>query len=108
MSDFNTYIQKIDKLFQSKIATEHSYRAPFQNYLEALMPDVLVMNEAAQSKIGAPDFILLDRKNIPFAAIETKDVDKSLDSKEYKEQFNRYKKHHDLLKGSFNLNVMFK
>ena len=40
MSDFNTYIQKIDKLFQSKIATEHSYRAPFQNYLEALMPDV--------------------------------------------------------------------
>jgi predicted helicase len=97
MSNFNTYIEKIDKQFHSGIATEHSYRSPFQNYLESLLPDVLVTNEAKRSKVGAPDFIITDKKNIPFAYIETKDIGKSLDSREYKEQFDRYKAGLDLL-----------
>ncbi len=65
--DFNTYIDKINRQFQSGIAREHSYRAPFQNYLEALLPDVLVTNEPARSKVGAPDFILMNKKGIPIA-----------------------------------------
>jgi predicted helicase len=97
MSSFNTYLEKIDRQFQSGIATEHSYRAPFQNYLESLLPDVLVTNEAKRSRVGAPDFILMDKKNIPFAYIETKDIGKSLNSKEYKEQFDRYKSGLDVL-----------
>jgi hypothetical protein len=75
MSNFNTYLEKIDKQFHSGLATEHSYRLPFQNYLESLLPDVLVTNEAKRSKVGAPDFIITDKKNIPFAYIETKGRD---------------------------------
>jgi predicted helicase len=95
--NFNTYIDKINRQFQSGIAREHSYRAPFQNYLEALLPDVLVTNEPARSKVGAPDFILMDKKGIPIAYIETKDIGKSLTDKSYKEQFDRYKSGLDIL-----------
>ena len=97
MSHFNEYLHKINKQFQSGLATEHSYRAPFQNYLDALLPEALITNEAKRTKVGAPDFILMDKKNIPFAYIETKDIGKSLDSKEYKEQFDRYKSGLDVL-----------
>ena len=97
MSGFNTYIEKLNNQFLSGLAREHSYRPAFQNYLETLLPDACVTNEPKRTKVGAPDFIITDKKNIPFAYIETKDIGKNLDSKEYKEQFDRYKASLDIL-----------
>lgn len=91
------YIEKINRQYQTGRATEHSYRSPFQNYIEALLPNTFVTNEPSRSKVGAPDFIITDEKNIPFAYIETKDIGKNLDSKDYKEQFERYKSGLDIL-----------
>ena len=41
MSNFDKYLLKINQQFQTGLAREHSYRAPFQNYLDALLPDSL-------------------------------------------------------------------
>ena len=51
----------------------------------------MVTNEPARIACGAPDYIITKRK-IPIGYIEAKDIGKPLDSKEFKEQFDRYKK----------------
>jgi predicted helicase len=86
------YIEKISQLYKSGIATEHSYRRDLQNLLESLLPDIVVTNEPRRKKCGAPDLILT-RKNNSFDIgwIEAKDIGKNIDSKEYQEQFDRYK-----------------
>lgn len=55
------------------------------------MPEILVTNEPAHIACGAPDYILT-RKNIPVGYIEAKYIGKALNSKDYKERFDRYKK----------------
>jgi len=86
----NNYIHNIDKRFQSGITTEHSFRGDLQTLIESLIPGILATNEPKRVKCGAPDYILT-RKNIPIGYIEAKDLGSNLDSKEYKEQFDRYK-----------------
>jgi len=90
------YIQRLNKRYKSGISREHSYRGDLQNLIETISPDVLVTNEPAHIACGAPDYIIT-KKNIPIGYIEAKDIGKPLDSKEYKEQFDRYKKSLDNL-----------
>src|SRR4030043_2437601 len=85
------YIESINKRFKTGISTEHTYRGDLQNLLENLVPDVLITNEPTRVACGAPDYIIT-RKNIPIGYIEAKDIGKPLDSPDYKEQFDRYKK----------------
>ena len=85
------YIGNISKRYKTGISTEHSYRSDLQNLLESIVSGVLVTNEPAHIACGAPDYIITKR-NIPIGYIEAKDIGKPLDSKEYKEQFDRYKK----------------
>lgn len=86
------YIEKISQRYKSGIATEHTYRGDLQNLLESLLPDIAITNEPRRIKCGAPDLILT-RKNNSFDIgwIEAKNIGKNLDSKEYQEQFDRYK-----------------
>ncbi|CAM1365051.1 DNA methyltransferase [Tenacibaculum soleae] len=84
------YITKINTLFITGNAREHSYRGDLQNLIMAILPDVLVTNEPARVACGAPDYVLT-RKNIPIGYIEAKDIGVDLNSKTLKEQFNRYK-----------------
>ena len=84
------YITKINILFQTGNAREHSYRGDLQNLLMAILPDVLVTNEPARVACGAPDYVLT-RKDIPIGYIEAKDIGVDLNSKTLKEQFDRYK-----------------
>ena len=84
------YITKINTLFQTGNAREHSYRGDLQNLLMAILPDVLVTNEPARVACGAPDYVLT-RKDIPIGYIEAKDIGVDLNSKTLKEQFDRYK-----------------
>ncbi|MCD8438844.1 type ISP restriction/modification enzyme [Tenacibaculum finnmarkense] len=84
------YITKINTLFITGNAREHSYRGDLQNLIMAILPDVLVTNEPARAACGAPDYVLT-RKNIPIGYIEAKDIGVDLKSKTLKEQFDRYK-----------------
>ncbi|MBL7067078.1 MAG: N-6 DNA methylase [Candidatus Marinimicrobia bacterium] len=87
----NDYLQNINTRYRTGISTEHSYRGDLQRLVENLAPGVLATNEPARVACGAPDYIITKR-NIPVGYIEAKDIAKPLDSKEYKEQFDRYKK----------------
>jgi predicted helicase len=84
------YLSKVNKRYITGISTEHSYRGDLQNLLETLAPDVLVTNEPVRVACGAPDYIIT-RKNIPLGYIEAKDIGADLSSKNYKEQFDRYR-----------------
>lgn len=85
------YLDKVNTLFKTGNAREHSYRGDLQNLLQHLAPQVLVTNEPARVACGAPDYIITYHE-IPVGYIEAKDIGKSLSSKDYKEQFDRYKK----------------
>ena len=84
------YIEKINTLYKTGNAREHSYRGDLQNLIMAILPDVLVTNEPARVDCGAPDYVLT-RKDVPIGYIEAKDIGIDLASKTLKEQFDRYK-----------------
>lgn len=87
------YIKRISHLYQSKEATEHSYRLALQKLLED-STELDVINEQKRRDCGAPDLTLnLKNKNVPIAYIETKDIgDGDLDGrKKHKKQFDKYK-----------------
>jgi predicted helicase len=84
------YLSKINTLYLTGNAREHSYRGDLQNLIMAILPDVLVTNEPARVDCGAPDYVLT-RKDVPVGYIEAKDIGVDLGSKNLKEQFDRYK-----------------
>ena len=51
------YIDKINTLYKTGNAREHSYRGDLQNLIMAILPDVLVTNEPARVACGAPDYV---------------------------------------------------
>ncbi len=56
------------------------------------MPNVHITNEPSNvTDCGNPDYVIT-RKNIPISFIEAKDLGKDLNSKQYAEQFGRYRK----------------
>ncbi len=84
------YLSKINTLFITGNAREHSYRGDLQNLIMAILPDILVTNEPARVSCGAPDYVLT-RKDVPVGYIEAKDIGVDLADKKLKEQFDRYK-----------------
>jgi len=84
------YLSKVNTLFITGNAREHSYRGDLQNLIMAILPDILVTNEPARVECGAPDYVLTS-KGVPVGYIEAKDIGVDLGSKTLKEQFNRYK-----------------
>jgi hypothetical protein len=84
------YLTKLNTLYITGNAREHSYRGDLQNLLMYILPGVLVTNEPARVACGAPDYVLT-RKDIPLGYIEAKDIGIDLNSKTFKEQFERYK-----------------
>jgi predicted helicase len=93
MISITNYLSSVNRLFQTGNAREHSYRGDLQHLLNEIIndKDIVVTNEPARIReVGAPDYSIT-KKDIPIGYIEAKDIDKPLDSKEYKEQFERYK-----------------
>jgi predicted helicase len=84
------YLSKINTLYITGNAREHSYRGDLQNLIMAILPDILVTNEPARVACGAPDYVLT-RKDVPVGYVEAKDIGVDLGSKTLKEQFDRYK-----------------
>jgi hypothetical protein len=90
MTQIQHYLDKISSRHSSGKATEHSYRGDLQNLLESLLPDIAITNEPTRISCGAPDYIL-SRNDLDIGWIEAKDIGKPLHSKDYKEQFDRYR-----------------
>ena len=93
-TEITGYLTELDRQYQTGTATEHTYRPALQRLLSAMMPQHLVSNEPVRQVCGAPDLILLRKKdNIPSAYAETKDIG-DLDlagCRKNKTQFNKYK-----------------
>jgi predicted helicase len=85
------YLERLQAGFKLGNATEHTYRGYLQTLLESIATGVIVTNEPARIKCGAPDYIIT-RNEIPVGYIEAKDIGKDIRHKDYKEQFDRYKK----------------
>ncbi|MCV6607464.1 MAG: hypothetical protein OIF32_04575, partial [Campylobacterales bacterium] len=95
MSTVSTYIDKINQLYQTGTATEHSYRPDLKVMLDEIVnnSNIQVINEAKRIRnVGAPDYHI-KKGEIPIGYIEAKDIGmEDLEGKKKnKEQFNRYK-----------------
>ncbi|GHT72285.1 DNA methyltransferase [Bacteroidia bacterium] len=84
------YLKAVNTLYAQGITTEHSFRGDLAVLL-GKMTGYVVVNEAQHINCGAPDLTLLS-KDIPVGYVEAKDIDKNLNDKNYKPQFDRYKK----------------
>jgi predicted helicase len=90
------YIDRVNARYRSGISTEHSYRSDLLNLIESLVHGITITNEPKRVACGAPDYIIT-RRNIPVGYIEAKDIGADLNSKTFKEQFDRYKQSLDNL-----------
>ena len=85
------YLKKINKLFQSGISTEHSYRADLGHLIGELVPSVDIINEPKKvTDAGSPDYVITAKTKL-IGFIEAKDIGIDLHSKNHAEQFTRYK-----------------
>ncbi|MCK4664853.1 MAG: DUF559 domain-containing protein [Bacteroidales bacterium] len=86
------YIEKANIRYKSGISGEHAYRGDLETLIRELVKGVEITNEPANvTDCGNPDYVITKGK-IPIGYIEAKDIGKDLNSKQYKEQFTRYKK----------------
>ncbi|MBC8198097.1 MAG: ERCC4 domain-containing protein, partial [Candidatus Marinimicrobia bacterium] len=86
------YVEIIAKRYNSGISSEHSYRGDLEDLIRKLVPGVEITNEPLKvTACGNPDYVIT-KKKIPVGFIEAKDLGKDINSKQYKEQFSRYKK----------------
>jgi len=85
------YIDNLQSRYKLGIAREHTYRGDLQTLLESIAIGVTVTNEPARIECGAPDYIIT-RNEIPVGYVEAKDIGKDIGHKDYKEQFDRYRK----------------
>ncbi len=91
MNNFTIYLKEIEKHFQSKDATEHTYRHALISLIESFDEDVSAINEPKRRTFGAPDYVVR-RGEIPLGYVEAKDVGKDLDKldKREREQLKKY------------------
>lgn len=90
MNPILQYLKALSRRHKTGLAREHSYRADLQKLIEAVVPEVLVINEPERVHCGSPDLVLLEN-NIAVGYVEAKDIAVDLSHKSYAEQFNRYK-----------------
>lgn len=100
--DIQEYIDSINKDYQSKVTTEHSFRGALRTLLQKIANDgvrkesekVLIINEPKRKTYGAPDFEFRKHDDA-IAFLETKDLGdtdiRGTNSNKHKEQFDRYK-----------------
>ena len=105
--NLNQYLESVNKHYESGHATEHTYRGDFAELVKGLVQGVHITNEPSNvTDCGNPDYVIT-RKNIPIGFIEAKDLGKDLNSKQYAEQFGRYRKALDNLIITDYINFQF-
>lgn len=91
MSIISEFIARVQAVYKTGSATEHSYRSALEQLISSLNEGVIALNEPKREACGAPDFII-QRGDIAVGHIEAKDLGVSLDklSDSNKAQQNRY------------------
>jgi predicted helicase len=92
-SIIQTYIEEVLRQLATRNATEHSYRPGIKDLLNALDESIEAINEPKQSEHGAPDFVIIAKKNkdLKLGYGEAKTPGDNLDKIEKSEQMDRYK-----------------
>ncbi|MGE0082949.1 MAG: type ISP restriction/modification enzyme [Desulfococcaceae bacterium] len=87
----SNYIIKVNKRYNSGLSGEHAYRTDLENLLREMVSGIEVTNEPEKvTACGNPDFVIT-KGEIPIGYIEAKDVGADLNSKAFREQFDRYR-----------------
>lgn len=90
--DLNQYLATVEQRFNNGISREHAYRGDLEQLIRTLLPGLDVTNEPANvTDCGNPDFVITNN-GLPLGYIEAKDVGKDLNSRQYADQFARYRK----------------
>lgn len=78
MSIISEFIARVQAVYKTGAATEHSYRSAIEQLISSLNEGVIALNEPKREACGAPDFII-QRGDISVGHIEAKDLGLSLD-----------------------------
>lgn len=73
MSNIKDFIAKVQSVFNTGDATEHSYRSAIEYLISSTAETITAINEPRRVACGAPDFIVY-RKDIVVGHIEAKDI----------------------------------
>ena len=87
---FQKYFNEVRNKYLTQDYTEGTLRTPFENFIKSFSPSIRLIHEPKRvKKLGAPDFKAFYRsRKVGF--IETKDLDKNLDSILESEQLKKY------------------
>ncbi|MGV0998223.1 MAG: type ISP restriction/modification enzyme [Fluviibacter sp.] len=77
MSIIPDFIARVQAVYKTGAATEHSYRSAIEQLISGLNAKVIALNEPKRVACGAPDFIV-QRGDIVIGHIEAKDLGVSL------------------------------
>ena len=93
MTLVSDFVAKVQAVYKTGAATEHSYRSALEALLSGLEQDITALNEPKRVKCGAPDFIV-QRGEIVVGHVEAKDIGLDLRAMKdsNKEQQQRYLK----------------
>ncbi len=88
--EFQRYFKEIRRIYLQGDYTEWTLRTPFENFVKSLNSNYNLIQEPKRTKgLGAPDFkAFFGSRKVGF--IETKDLDKNLDSILESEQLKKY------------------
>lgn len=93
MTIVGDFLSKVDAIYKTGAATEHSYRSTFEFLFASLEDDIVALNEPKRVKCGAPDFII-NKGDIVIGHVEAKDLHIGLRGMKdaNKNQQDRYRK----------------
>ena len=93
MSIISDFLSRVQAVYKTGVATEHSYRPALEALFNSLDEDVNALNEPKRVECGAPDFII-QRGDIAIGHVEAKDICVGLRGMKNanKEQQERYRK----------------
>lgn len=92
------YLAEVQEKYKTGIAREHAYRPALQKLLEAAGEGINAVNDAARSKIGMPDFVVMSKsENAPIGIVEAKDIGEQLNRAEKSAQLRRYMAHGNVI-----------
>ena len=91
MRAIQDYLAEVQEKYKTGVAREHAYRPALQTLLESAGKGINAVNDAAQSDIGMPDFVVMSAEgNAPIGIVEAKDIGNRLNRTEKSAQLRRY------------------
>jgi len=98
MSAVKDYLAEVQEKYKTGVAREHAYRPALQKLLQSAGEGINAVNDAAQTDIGMPDFVVMRKPgNVPIGIVEAKDIGNRLNRTERSKQLQRYMAHGNVI-----------